>query len=118
MEPMYQSWIDQEDARMVDAIRTRGWFIQYVGGTCAAPGCDCSDSDGPEFAYTIGLYGMGPELCIRRIKPDATLDEAWNPDLTAWTEGRPVKTFRYLGGGKAVIVGDPRRLRRRGRGDQ
>ena len=54
------------------------------------------------YGATLGLYGMGPELCVRRITANAELDEAWNPDLTAWTEGRPVKTFRYLGNNKAV----------------
>lgn len=56
------------------------------------------------YGATLGLYGLGPANCIRRIKPDATLDEEWNPDLTAWTDGRPVKTFRYLGNDKAVAT--------------
>jgi len=77
---------------------------------CPALEVPSQDEDGNTYlsswtyGATLGLYGMGPELCIRRITPDATLDEAWNPDLTAWTEGRPVKTFRYLGGGKAVAT--------------
>jgi hypothetical protein len=49
-----------------------------------------------------GLYGLGPENCVRRIKPDATLDEDWTPDLSEWTEGRPVNVFRYMRDGKAV----------------
>lgn len=56
------------------------------------------------YGATLGLYGMGPANCVRRITPEATLDESWNPDLTAWTEGRPVKTFRYMGDGKAVAT--------------
>jgi len=56
------------------------------------------------FGPVLSLYGVGPELCVRRIKPDATLDEAWAPDLTAWTEGRPVKVFRYLRDGKALAT--------------
>jgi hypothetical protein len=50
----------------------------------------------------LGLFGEGPELCVRRIKADSTLDESWAPDLTTWTEGRPVKVFRYMRDGKAV----------------
>ena len=74
MEPLYQSWVDQKDARLVDAIRRTGWFIQYVGGSCTAPGCDCLSGDGPDFAYTIGLYGMGhPELVIFDVDPGEAL---------------------------------------------
>lgn len=54
------------------------------------------------YGPVLGLYGEGPELCVRRIKPDSTLDEAWEPDLTAWTGGRPVNVFRYMRAGKAV----------------
>ena len=43
-----------------------------------------------------------PSSCVRRIKPDATLDEEWAPDLSAWTEGRPVHVFRYMRAGKAL----------------
>src|SRR5262245_27252116 len=55
-------------------------------------------SYGPE----PGLFGEGPEVCIRRIKPDNTLDESWGSQLTTWTGGRPVMVFRYMGGGKAI----------------
>jgi hypothetical protein len=53
---------------------------------------------GPE----LGLFGQGPATCVRRIKPDATLDEDWAPDLAEWTGGRPVHVFRYMRDGKAV----------------
>jgi hypothetical protein len=56
------------------------------------------------FGPVVSLYGEGPSLCVRRITPDATLDEAWAPDLTQWTEGRPVKVFRYLRDGKALAT--------------
>jgi hypothetical protein len=56
------------------------------------------------YGATVGLYDLGPDLCVRRIKPDATLDTEWAPDLTEWTEGRPVKTFRYMSNGKAVAT--------------
>jgi hypothetical protein len=54
------------------------------------------------YGPTLGLYGLGPELCVRRITPDSTLDESWAPDLEAWTGGRPVMVFRYMRDGKAV----------------
>jgi hypothetical protein len=61
------AWMDQDDAHVSAVIRKHGWFIQYVGGgLCSAPGCDCGDEDdGPPFAYTVGLFGLGhPELLI------------------------------------------------------
>jgi hypothetical protein len=54
------------------------------------------------FGPQAALFGQGPELCIRRVKSDATLDEEWTPDLTTWTGGRPVMVFRYWGNGKAI----------------
>jgi len=54
------------------------------------------------YGPTLGLYGLGPNLCVRRITPDSTLDESWAPDLTSWTGGRPVNVFRYMRDGKAV----------------
>lgn len=54
------------------------------------------------YGPTLGLYGLGPAPCIRRITPDSTLDETWTPDFTEWTDGRPVHVFRYLRDGKAV----------------
>ena len=77
---------------------------------CPALEVPSVDEDGNTYlsAWTFGpvlsLYGVGPELCVRRIKPDATLDEAWAPDLTTWTDGRPVKVFRYLRDGKALAT--------------
>lgn len=66
MDAATQAWMDQEDAMVADIIRRHGWFIQYVGGgLCTHPGCDCSDDDGPPFAYTVGLFGLGhPELLV------------------------------------------------------
>lgn len=55
-----------------------------------------------ERSPTLGLYGIGPATCIRRITPEGELDEAWTPDLTTWTGGRPVMVFRYMREGKAV----------------
>lgn len=46
------------------------------------------------YGPVLSLFGDGPAPCVRRIKPDSTLDETWTPDLTTWTGGRPVHTFR------------------------
>ena len=72
MDSRTQSWIDQDDARMADAVRRHGWLIQYVGGEeCSKPGCDCPTSDGPPFAYTVGLFGLAhPELLIFGVPPE------------------------------------------------
>ena len=45
--------------------------ITYVGGdSCSRPGCDCSESDGRPFAYTVGLFGLGhSELLIFGVPP-------------------------------------------------
>lgn len=65
------AWLDQEDAHVADTIRRYGVHITYVGGACGAPGCSCEDSgEGPSFAYTTGLFGIGhPELAITGVKP-------------------------------------------------
>ena len=66
------AWLDQEDAHVAAVIRARGWFIPYVGGgTCSMPGCDGGqDDEGPPFAYTVGLFGLGhPELLIFGVPP-------------------------------------------------
>jgi uncharacterized protein DUF4262 len=65
------AWLDQEDAHVARTIRSSGWMIQYVGGgSCSAPGCDCGQDEGPPFAYTVGLFGMGhPELLITGVSP-------------------------------------------------
>lgn len=75
MDAATQAWLDQEDAMVADVVRRHGWFIQYVGGGCCSrPGCDGGDDDGPPFAYTVGLFGMGhPELVIFGVDPEAAL---------------------------------------------
>lgn len=65
-DPQTQAWLDQEDANVSAIIRRHGWFIQYVGSEgCSHPDCGCEPGEGPPFAYTIGLFGLGhPELLI------------------------------------------------------
>ena len=56
----FEAWADQEDARLRATIRKYGWSIEYIGGgTCSAPACDGGHDDGPSFAYTVGLFGLG-----------------------------------------------------------
>lgn len=71
MDAKTQAWSDQYDAHIVEAVRRHGWFVQYVGGSvCSRPGCDCPQDDGPAFAYTIGMFGLGhPELLIFGVDP-------------------------------------------------
>lgn len=74
MDARMQAWLDQEDARITSVIRQHGWAIEYIGGgCCAAPGCDGGADDGPPFAYTVGLFGLGhPELLVFGLEPDPT----------------------------------------------
>ncbi len=66
MDAKIQAWFDQQDASDVATIRRYGWLIQYVSSDgCSVPQCDCTQSDDPPFAYTIGLFGLShPELLI------------------------------------------------------
>lgn len=75
MDAHIQAWIDQDDARIKSTIRRYGWTIEYIGGgMCTAPGCDGGpDDEGPPFAYTVGLFGMGhPELLVFSLDPHTT----------------------------------------------
>lgn len=55
-----------------------------------------------EYPALHALVGTGVAPCVVRVTPDGRLDADWAPDLTAWTGGRQVMNFRYLGQGKAV----------------
>ncbi len=76
MNARIQAWLDQEDARIKDVIRRHGWAIEYVGGgSCSFPGCDGGDDQGPPFAYTVGLFGLGhPELLVFGVDPRTALN--------------------------------------------
>jgi hypothetical protein len=56
-DPQTVAWLDQEDARLAQVIRTHRWAVQYVAAGEAA--------DEPGFGYTVGLFGLGhPELVV------------------------------------------------------
>lgn len=71
MNARLRAWADQEDARLRATIRRHGWAIEYIGGgICCAPGCDGGDDEGPSFAYTVGLFGLGhDELLVFGVDP-------------------------------------------------
>jgi len=52
-------------------IGQQGWAIEYIGGgVCSAPGYSAEEDDGPPFAYTVGLIGLGhPELLVFGLGP-------------------------------------------------
>jgi hypothetical protein len=56
-DPQTIAWLDQEDERLAQVIRTHRFAVQYV-----YPG----DAPGePGFGYTVGLFGLGhPELVV------------------------------------------------------
>jgi len=66
MDAQTQAWADQHAAQVKATIRRHGWSIQYIGGgICSRPGCDCPADEGPSFAYTVGMFGLGhSELLI------------------------------------------------------
>lgn len=89
MDARTQSWIDQQDALLVEKVRSHGWSIEYVIGDacacseepcscpdlpdCSNPDCDCVEIEGPAFAYTIGLFGFRhPELLVFGLPPSTT----------------------------------------------
>lgn len=55
-----------------------------------------------EYPALHALVGTGAAPCVARVTPERRLDVDWAPDLTAWTGGRHVMNFRYLGQGKAI----------------
>jgi hypothetical protein len=65
-EAQIVAFLDQEDAEVVSCIKKYGVYIQYVGGrACSCCQGEPDDDDGPPFAYTVGLFGLGhPELVI------------------------------------------------------
>ena len=65
-EAQIVAFLDQEDAEVVSCIKKYGVYIQYVGGrACSCCQGGAPDDDGPPFAYTVGLFGVGhPELVI------------------------------------------------------
>jgi hypothetical protein len=62
-DPQTIAWLDQEDARLAQLIRTHRFAVQYV--------CSGDEADEPEFGYTVGLFGLGhPELVVVGLDHD------------------------------------------------
>lgn len=61
-----RAWLDQQDAKVASDIRTYGVHLVIVGsGCCGVAGCVGDEWSRPDFAYTVGLFGLGhPELLI------------------------------------------------------
>jgi hypothetical protein len=54
-DPQTTAWLDQEDARLAQTVRTHRVAVQYV--------MRGEEADEPPFAYTVGLFGVDhPEL--------------------------------------------------------
>jgi hypothetical protein len=83
MDSRTLAWQDQQRAWLTETIRKHGWAVEYIGGGfCSHPDCSGGDDEGPPFAYTVGLYGLGhPELLIFSLNPEA----AWEV-LDAFSE--------------------------------
>ena len=59
------AWLDQEDARLAQVVRTHRLAVQYVAAG--------EESAEPCFGYTVGLFGLGhPELVAVGLDYDAT----------------------------------------------
>ncbi len=75
---------------------------------CAGLSIATQDEDGNTYFGTwdytgaLALYGLGPEPCMVKVKPDLTIEETFTTDFTHLTDGRYVNNFRYIGGGKAI----------------
>jgi hypothetical protein len=64
-DPQTIAWLDQEDARLAQIIRTHRFAVQYVG--------EGDQDDEPAFGYTIGLFGLGhPELVVAGLGHQGT----------------------------------------------
>lgn len=80
--------------------------IAVIDAPCPGLGIATPDEQGNTWFGTwdyIGLralYGVGPAPCAVRVGPDLTVAET--TDFTAWTDGRYVNNFRYVGDGRAI----------------
>jgi hypothetical protein len=49
-----------------------------------------------DYGPLLPLYGMGPTPCVARLTPERELDADFTTDMTEWTGGRFVNSFRYI----------------------
>ena len=55
-DPQTLAWLDQEDKRLAQLIRTHRFAVQYVGAG--------DDPGEPAFGYTVGLFGLAHPECV------------------------------------------------------
>jgi hypothetical protein len=64
-DPQTLAWLDQEDARLAQAVRAHRWVAQFVGAG--------EEPWEPPFGYTVGLFGLGhPEVVLVGLDPEST----------------------------------------------
>jgi hypothetical protein len=85
--------VDRYDAWQRETIRTHGWALQAVLGTC-----DIDDGDSPPFVYTVGLSGFAHAELILFATSQATAATVLN-DL-----GELVRSGRRLHAGEKVRI--------------
>ena len=85
-DPQTIAWLDQEDARLAQLIRTHRFAVQYVG--------EGDGDDEPAFGYTIGLFGLGhPELVVVGLSHDRS-------------HGLLDALARLVAGGRDLVAGE------------
>ena len=93
------AWLDQEDARLAQTIRTHRIAVQYVFAG--------DEPDEPSFGYTVGLFGLGhPELVAVGLSSEGT-HRVLNGAAGLVVEGRnlvPGEVARHDDGQPAFIV--------------
>lgn len=98
-DPGTQAWLDQEAARLTATIRQRGHSVEYVIGTAA--------KERPDFAYTIGMFGLGhPELLVFGLDPGGSCNvlNSLADRIRAGTDLLPREVVELAGSSHRLIV--------------
>ncbi|HKO95105.1 MAG TPA: hypothetical protein VJU61_28315, partial [Polyangiaceae bacterium] len=107
-QPFAYSNETEEGPESVVAIYDEATNEERSTVTLPCPGLSMASQDGGYTYYGTwdlsdrALFGLGPEPCIARLKPDLTVDEAWTTNLEEVTGGRPHNNFRAVGDGRAI----------------